>query len=61
MINNLIDDLDNFSVSESRACDVDYDAVYNSADPQFSMTYLIQQIQQAIQQNTTKHQLNELS
>uniref|UniRef100_A0A2A4JYZ1 Reverse transcriptase domain-containing protein n=1 Tax=Heliothis virescens TaxID=7102 RepID=A0A2A4JYZ1_HELVI len=36
---------------------IDYDPVYNSADPQISMTYLIQKIQHAIQQNTTKHKL----
>lgn len=37
---------------------IDFDPVYNSADPQFCMLYLIKKVQHAIQKNTVISRLN---
>ena len=37
---------------------IDFDPVFNSADPQFSMLYVIESVQRAIQNNTVTYLLN---
>jgi hypothetical protein len=47
----------NINKLEEDLCNIDFDPVYFSADPQFCLLYVIESMQRAIQKNTTNRRL----